>query len=196
MEVRTDGIDGYFSRLHQGLDAVDRASVERLVDLLFEAHQAGRTAFIVGNGGSAANASHFCQDLSKGTAMRNPAIRRLRALSLVDNGSWLTALGNDEGYDAVFVQQLLTFAQEGDLLIVISGSGNSPNVLRAAEWARAHGVAVIAVSGFDGGRLHPLADHIVHVPLTDMGIVESVHLGLFHSVVEQLAKRLRVGAGA
>ena len=190
------GIDAYFDRLHAAVDAVDRASVDRFVDLLFDAYEHERTVFIVGNGGSAANASHFCQDLSKGTSMHQSHVRRLRALSLVDNGSWLTALGNDEGYEAVFVQQLLTFATPGDLLVIISGSGNSPNVLRAAEWARSHGVAVVAMSGFDGGQLHALADHIVHVPKADMGIVESVHLAVFHYVIESLARRLARHAGA
>lgn len=194
MEVKPS-IDTYFDRLHAAVDAVDRPSVDRFVDLLFEAYQRGRTVFIVGNGGSAANASHFCQDLSKGTSMRRSGVRRLRALSLVDNGSWITALGNDEGYEMVFVQQLLTFAAAGDLLVIISGSGNSPNVLRAAEWARTHGVAVIALSGFDGGRLHGLADHIVHVPWADMGIVESVHLAVFHYAIERLAERLTAQAG-
>ncbi len=155
-----------------------------------QVYESGRTVFVIGNGGSAANASHFAQDLAKGT-LRDPAqVRRLRALSLTDNNSFMTALANDEGYESIFVQQLKTFARPGDLLIAISGSGNSANVLRAVEWARANGLVTVAFTGFDGGRLHPLVDIDVHVELPDMCVTEAIHGILFHFVAEEIKRRM------
>src|SRR5205085_4359406 len=130
------------------------------------------TVFVIGNGGSAANASHFAQDLAKGTCHDMQQERRIRALSLTDNIAFISALGNDEGYDQIFVQQLRTFCRPGDLLIAISGSGNSPNVLRAVEYAHEQGMKTIGVTGFSGGKLRDLADECVHVPLNDMCTAE------------------------
>jgi D-sedoheptulose 7-phosphate isomerase len=111
-------------------------------------------------------------------------------LSLTDNVGWLTAIGNDCGYDQIFVQQLMNFGQPGDLLVAISGSGNSPNVLRAVDWANRHGMKTFSLTGFNGGKLKPLAHAGIHVPLDDMGMVESVHACLIHWIVDDVHARV------
>ena len=179
----------YFERL-QGLLALLPEQAERLVALLLRSFDAERTIFLIGNGGSAANASHFAQDLAKGTAPGLEASRRLRVLSLADNVGFLTALANDVGYERVFEQQLRTLARPGDLLIAISGSGNSPNVLRAVAWAREAGLETLGVTGFDGGKLRGMVDHGVHVPCDDMGICETLHAAVFHCAMSGLRERI------
>jgi D-sedoheptulose 7-phosphate isomerase len=166
------------------------AQAEFLGERLFRAFAANSSVFLIGNGGSASNASHFAQDLAKGTAPGLDAERRLRAVALTDNASFLTALANDVGYERVFEQQLRTLARRGDLLIAISGSGNSPNVLRAVEWARDAGLETLGVTGFDGGKLRALADAGVHVACSDMGMCETLHAALFHCAMNGLRERI------
>jgi len=114
----------------------------------------------------------------------------LRVLSLTDNVGWLTAIGNDCGYDQIFVQQLMNFGQPGDVLVAISGSGNSPNVLKAVDWANRHGMQTFGMTGFRGGKLKEMAHAGIHVPLDDMGMVESVHICLIHWIVDDLHARI------
>jgi D-sedoheptulose 7-phosphate isomerase len=166
------------------------APSERLIETLFEAFEEERTIFLVGNGGSAAAASHFGQDLAKGTLSSMQAKRRFRVIPLTDNVGFITALANDEGYDAIFEQQLRNLARRGDVLVAISGSGNSPNVLRAVEYARSIGMKSIGVTGFDGGKLRQLADESVHVPIEDMGMTEALHGVVFHLAMAQLRTKL------
>ena len=184
----------FLERVGQELRRIDPAEVAALADAIYECYQQRRFVFIIGNGGSGSNASHFCEDLGKGTLRRedfdNDAKQRLRVLSLTDNSPYLLAWGNDEGFERVFVEQLKNLASPGDLLIAISGSGNSPNVLRAVEWANRHELKTFGCTGFNGGKLRTLAQHGVHVPLDDMGIVESIHLTAFHWVVDDLHRRL------
>ncbi|MDB5035966.1 MAG: sugar isomerase [Chlorobi bacterium] len=180
----------YTAYVQRALGSVDTAEVERLIESLFEAYRAGATVFVIGNGGSAANASHFAQDLAKGTCSSMDQERRIRALSLTDNIAFFSALGNDEGYDQVFVQQLRTFYRPGDLLVSISGSGNSPNVLRAVEFANANGMKTIGITGFSGGKLKDMSHEQVHVPLDDMCTAESIHSIVFHYVILELQKRM------
>lgn len=180
----------------RALDSVDEAEVSALIECLFDAYRRGAMVFVIGNGGSAANASHFAQDLAKGTSPSPDHERRIRALSLTDNVAFFSALGNDEGYDSVFVQQLRTFARPGDLLVAISGSGNSPNVLRAVEYANANGLSTIGVTGFSGGALRAMVTLPVHVPLNDMCTAESIHSVLFHYVILELQKLMAAEAGA
>src|SRR5207249_1604922 len=168
----------------------DPAQVEGLSDLIEERYHSGRFVFIVGNGGSGANASHLCEDLAKCTLRDFESQRRLRVLSLTDNTPWVMAVANDISYEAIFVEQLKNLASPGDLLVAISGSGNSPNILRAVEWANAHGLTTVGATGFGGGKLKTLAHHNLHVPLDDMGIVESIHLTAFHWVVDDLYRRI------
>ena len=179
----------YLEKVSQMLDALAEPS-QRLIDTLFEAFEEERTIFLVGNGGSAAAASHFGQDLAKGTLSSMKAKQRFRVIPLTDNIGFITALANDEGYESIFEQQLRNLARSGDVLIAISGSGNSPNVLRAVEYARSIGMRSIGVTGFDGGKLRALADESVHVPIEDMGMTEALHGVVFHLVMAQLRTRL------
>lgn len=181
----------YLSDLNRVLEQVDEVEVDRLVDILASCRGTGKTVFVIGNGGSAANASHFAQDLAKGTRPSPETKVHLRAISLTDNLPFLSALANDEGYDQVFVGQLRTFANEGDVLIAISGSGKSGNVISATAWAREHGLRTVGVTGFDGGELKDLVHHSLHVPLNDMCTTESVHSILFHYIVLELTRRFQ-----
>ena len=186
-------VASYFERLKTEIDRLNRAEIEQLADLIHEAWQKQQCVFIVGNGGSACLASHLCEDLGKGTLseddLRDESKRRLKVLSLTDNVGWLTALGNDMGYDQVFVQQLANFGQPGDLLIAISGSGNSPNVLAAVDWANRHGMKTFGMTGFDGGKLKQMQQAGIHVRLDDMGMVESLHGCVIHWLVDDLYAR-------
>jgi D-sedoheptulose 7-phosphate isomerase len=178
----------------QELHKIDPGQVQALADAVWSCYQQGRFVFVIGNGGSGSNASHFCEDLGKGTLRRedfdNDKKKRLRVLSLTDNTPYILAWGNDEGFERVFVEQLKNLASPGDLLVAISGSGNSPNILRAVEWANRNGVTTFGCTGFAGGKLMAMAQHNLHVPLDDMGIVESIHLTAFHWVVDDLHKRI------
>ena len=190
----TLGPGEYLERFKSELDRLDIDEIRRFSDSIYESYTSGRCVFLCGNGGSGSNSSHMCEDLGKGTIRRedylNDAKRRLRVLSLTDNTPYILAWANDEGYDRVFVEQLKNLASPGDLLIAISGSGNSPNVLRAVEWANAHGLRTFGLTGFNGGRLRTMAQTGLHVPLDDMGIVESIHLTVFHWVLDNLYSRI------
>jgi D-sedoheptulose 7-phosphate isomerase len=187
-------VRSFLDRVGQELLRIDPAEVRALADAIHDCYEAGRLVFVIGNGGSGSNASHFCEDLGKGTLRRedfdNDQKKRLRVLSLTDNTPYILAWGNDEGFERVFVEQLKNLAGPGDLLIAISGSGNSPNVLRAVEWANRHGLKTFGCTGFSGGKLRGLAQQGLHVPLDDMGIVESIHLTAFHWVVDDLHRRI------
>lgn len=184
----------FLDRVGEELKRIDTAQIEILANAIYHCYQEGRTVFIIGNGGSGSNASHFCEDLGKGSLTRedfdNDDKKRLRVLSLTDNTPYILAWGNDEGFDRVFSEQLKNLGQPGDLLIAISGSGNSPNILRAVEWANKKKLLTFGCTGFTGGKLKTLARHNLHVPLDDMGIVESIHLTAFHWVVDNLHKRI------
>ena len=184
----------FLERVGQELLRIDPAEVKGLADAIYDCYQEGCTVFLCGNGGSGSNCSHFCEDLGKGTLRRedfdNDKKKRLRVLSLTDNTPYILAWANDEGFDRVFVEQLKNMAQPGDLLIALSGSGNSPNVLKAVEWANRHDLRTFGCTGFNGGKLRSLARQGLHVPLDDMGIVESIHLAAFHWVVDDLHRRI------
>ena len=184
----------FLERVGQELLRIDPAEVKALADAMYHCYEQGRFILLCGNGGSGSNASHFCEDVGKGTLRRedfdDDRKKRLRVLSLTDNTPYILAWGNDEGFERVFVEQLKNLAGPGDLLIAISGSGNSPNVLRAVEWAHRHDVKTFGCTGFEGGKLRKLAQQSLHVPLDDMGIVESIHLTAFHWVVDDLHRRI------
>lgn len=163
----------FFNRL---LTSIDVDAVCRVVERLRAARDAGNTVYVAGNGGSASTAGHLANDLGKATKVsgRTP----FRVLSLADNVPWLTALANDEGYERVFAGQLENFAREGDLLIVISASGNSPNLTAAVDFARSHGVLTVGLLGFDGGVLKDRVDELIWVEtaLGAYGPVETAHV--------------------
>src|SRR5436190_12808341 len=184
----------FLERVGQELLRINPTQVKALADAIYECYEQRRFVFLIGNGGSGSNCSHFCEDLGKGSLRRedfeNEGKKRLRVLSLTDNTPYLLAWGNDEGFDRVFVEQLKNLASPGDLLIAISGSGNSPNVLRAVDWANRHGLNTFGCTGFEGGKLRRLAKQGLHVALDDMGIVETLHLAAFHWVVDDLHRRI------
>jgi D-sedoheptulose 7-phosphate isomerase len=184
----------FLERAAHEVTRINPAELQKLADAIYDCYTRRRFVFVIGNGGSGSNASHFCEDLGKGTLRRedfdNDRKQRLRILSLTDNTPYILAWGNDEGFDRVFVEQLKNLASPGDLLIAISGSGNSPNILRAVEWANAHDLRTFGCTGFSGGKLRSLAQQSLHVPLDDMGLVESIHLIAFHWIVDDLHRRI------
>jgi D-sedoheptulose 7-phosphate isomerase len=179
----------YLSRVCEEIQRLERDEVENVSDLIEQAYDQGRFVFIIGNGGSGANASHLCEDLAKCTIRDFESQKRLKVLSLTDNTPGITAWANDEGYDRVFVEQLKNLASSGDLLLAISGSGNSPNILKAVDWAIAHGLTTVGITGFSGGKLRATAHHRLHVPVDDMGVAESIHLVVFHWIIDDLYRR-------
>jgi D-sedoheptulose 7-phosphate isomerase len=173
------------------LELVEQTQIQALIDAICDAYRAEQMVFIIGNGGSGANASHLCEDLGKGTLTDFDSQKRLGVVSLTDNTPYILAWANDEGYDRIFVEQLKNLGREGALVIAISGSGNSANVLRAVEHANAHGIRTFGITGYDGGRLRQIADQSLHVPSTDMGLVEAVHGVVFHYLIDALRERFR-----
>ena len=150
----------FLDRVAVELGRIDGKEVNCLADAIFECYRSQRLVFVCGNGGSGSNSSHFCEDLGKSTLRRedfdNDGKKRLRIISRTDNTPYILAWGNDEGFERIFVEQLKNLAGPGDLLIAISGSGNSPNVLRAVEWANGHGMTTFGCTGFSGGKLRTL----------------------------------------
>jgi D-sedoheptulose 7-phosphate isomerase len=165
--------------------------INKFMEMLVDAYKNDKFVFVIGNGGSAANASHLAQDLAKGTRNSPHQKRRLKALSLTDNTPFISAQGNDEGYDSIFEQQLRTFASPGDYLVAISGSGNSPNIIKAIDWANENGVVTVGITGYDGGKLRKIAKHSVHVPLNEMCTAESIHSIIFHYVILELREKFK-----
>ena len=167
------------------LNSIDLNAVESVSKALLEARDRGSHVFVVGNGGSAATASHMATDLMLGSGLADPP---LRVIALTDNQAIITATGNDAGFDEVFSRQLTHLAQRKDILIVVSASGNSPNVLACVDVARKIGVTTIAFTGFDGGQLATMVDLLVHVPtrVGAYGPVEDVHLMVNHMITGQL----------
>src|ERR1700751_3281409 len=180
-----------FDRLRGRIDRIPLERIERVGEILFSAYQHNKQGFVVGNGGSAATASHMACDLGKNTI--SPNRQRFRVVSLSDNVPLVSALGNDLGYDHIFSEQLKNLIQPGDVLISITGSGNSPNILRAMAYARERAATNIALLGFDGGAALKLADEYVLVPVHDYGVVEDLHMVLNHILTEYFRARLDAG---
>jgi len=181
-------VSEYLSGFEKIWREVSMDSLERVVRHLRKARESGATIYIAGNGGSAATASHWVNDLGKAT--KRSGRKPMRVMSLSDNISWLTALANDEGYERVFSGQLENFAHAGDVLIVISASGNSPNLIQAVELARQRGLITIGLLGFDGGVLKNKVDECLWLPTEKgaYGLVESAHALLCHILTDCLAK--------
>lgn len=171
-------ITDYITAQKAALDSIPTAQIEALIRLFQQALSDDRQIFIFGNGGSASNASHFATDLGKGSS--DKLSKRFRCLSLNDNVSWLTALGNDYAYEDVFVRQLMNYARPGDVLFAMSVSGNSPNVVKAIDWAKNNGVTTIALVGRKRGRAGQLAQHVVAIDSEHFGRVEDAHMGICH----------------
>jgi D-sedoheptulose 7-phosphate isomerase len=176
----------YLQRLQELLGSLDFEALAAVIHALERARQQGKVVYIMGNGGSAATATHMAQDLMFGTRKR--AGSRMRAVSLSDNVSFLTACANDIGYKNIFEQQLRSLLQPGDVVLAISASGNSPNVVKAVQYANDHGAETIAFVGFDGGKLKELCTHVVHAKSErgEYGPVEDVHMILDHLITAYL----------
>lgn len=170
--------ENYKRQLLEAIETIDLELVDQVIEWFREARAAGRRIFVCGNGGSASTASHFACDMVKGASYNRPA--RFRIQALTDSLATITAYSNDVGYESVFVEQLKNFAQPGDLVMAISGSGNSPNVLRAIEYANSIGCQTLALTGRDGGKLGPMAQLNLQAPVPHMGRIEDVHMIICH----------------
>ena len=181
---------GYLSELTSSLEKIDLAAVDAAIELLMEAHRNGKRVFTAGNGGSSATASHIVCDFNKGISANTE--KKFEMMCLSDSIPTLTAIANDCGYDNIFLLPLKGRMKEGDILIAISGSGNSKNIICAAEYAKTMGNKVIALTGFDGGRLYTIADVKIHFPLEDMQKSEDAHMIMLHLIARAIADRYGV----
>jgi D-sedoheptulose 7-phosphate isomerase len=190
-DCRTTSLHNVESYVHRLTDAVQALPADRLAELgelLYRTYRNGQHVFTMGNGGSAATASHMAADLAKNTIGGN--MRRFRVLSLNDNQALLTALANDLGYENVFREQLKNLIRAGDLLIAVSASGNSPNVVNAIRYAQTRCAEVVGILGFGGGEAAQLADLSIVVPCHHYGVVEDVHLIVNHILVDYFSHKL------
>src|SRR6187200_1582793 len=186
-----DWISDYIKSQKEALDSIPVDAVMRLIDKLRSALKEERQIFVFGNGGSAANASHFVTDLGKGSSDKVGA--RFRCLSLNDNVSWMTALGNDYAYDEVFSRQLMNYGKPGDLVLVMSVSGNSPNVVRGVEWAKKNGLRTIALVGGKKGKLAEIADSVIVIDSPHYGRVEDAQMGVCHMLCYAFMENPKLG---
>jgi D-sedoheptulose 7-phosphate isomerase len=184
-------VGAYLDRLRAAIDRLPVDRIEAIGEILYRAYRHDKQVFIVGNGGSAATASHLACDLSKNTI--SPDRQRFRVTSLNDNMSLVSAIANDLGYEHVFSEQLKNLIRPGDVLISITGSGNSLNIVNAMEYARERAATNVALLGFDGGRAIRLADEYVLIPVEEYGVIEDLHLVLDHILTECFRARLDAG---
>lgn len=187
-------IEGYLSRLKATIDLISREELQGFLTLLMESLEAKRRIYVMGNGGSAATASHYVADFNKGLSLGKA--QRFRFHCLNDNLPTLTAYANDLSYDDVYVEPLKNFLEAGDLVIAISGSGNSRNVLKAIEYANGAGAITLGITGYDGGRLRKIAQRGLHVPINDMQVVEDLHMVFDHLAYAVLGAVLPLEAGS
>lgn len=182
-------VPSYFEELSATIGQLPVPQIGRLVDVLLAAYSDSRTVFLFGNGGSAALASHMACDLGKGTAPASG--KRLRAVALTDNAALITAWANDTRYENIFAEQLENLLQPGDVAFAISGSGNSPNILSALNFARRAGAVTAGITGFAGGKMRPLCHACVVVPSENMQIIEDLHLSIAHAVFRALLRGIQ-----
>ena len=171
----------YLDYLTSVLKTIDTREIGQFIETLLDARERGATIFFIGNGGSTATASHFANDIAIGT---NSYEKPFRAVSLTDSNAIITAVGNDFGYEEIFVRQLRVLGQPGDVVVAISASGNSPNLIRAFDYAKSIGIKTVAITAFDGGKIKQMADEGVHVPTApkEYGPAEDAHMVLDHLV--------------
>ena len=186
--MKSEGIDRYLDEVKMTLDKLDRRDLEKFADALMRAYLEGKQIFVFGNGGSGSTASHFCGDFLKGVSYGLE--KRFRFLCLNDNVPALLAIANDIGYEDVFLEQLKNHLQKNDLVIGISGSGNSMNVVKALRYAKDSGAVTVAMCGYDGGKIFGIADIHVHAPIANMEVTEDVHLVAIHCLKTMMKQRL------
>ncbi len=180
----SENIKLYLDKLKKTIDILDLEQWNNFINLLEDACETGKQIFIMGNGGSAATASHYVCDFNKGISYGKE--KRFKMICLNDNVPTMMAYSNDVSYNEVFVEPLKNFYNQGDLVIGISGSGNSKNVVKAMEWANNNNGVTIAITGYNGGVLKQICKHNVHVPINDMQISEDLHYILCHCIMQVL----------
>lgn len=183
-------IEDYLTELKGTFDKLPYSEIEKIKDILLQAYRENRKIFIMGNGGSAATASHFACDLAKGTAGKDNSGKRFRVIALTNNVPLLTAWANDTAYENIFLEQLKNLLDTGDVVIAISASGNSMNVVKAVKYANANGAITIGLTGFKGGKLKSIVKECLIVPAHSMKQIEDVHLILEHLLCSWLRKIL------
>lgn len=181
-------ITGYLNLVKDTIDKLDLVEIERTIEAFMRVYEAGKTIYIFGNGGSAASATHAAGDFLKGASFGLE--KRFRVISLVDNLPALMAIANDISYDDIFIEQLKNFIQPGDLVIGISGSGNSVNVVKAMEYAKSKGVQTVAFCGFKGGKIKAIADIAIHSVALDMEVAEDIHMMVFNVIKKEVMRKL------
>jgi D-sedoheptulose 7-phosphate isomerase len=179
----------YFKRVSDALNHIDIGAITRLVKLLMEAREKENTIFIFGNGGSGATASHVTGDFLKGISYGLE--KRFRVQCLNDNMAGVMAISNDLSYEEIFIEQLKVFLHKDDIVIGISGSGNSANVVKAMEYARSNGAHTVAFCGYKGGAIKEIADLVIHAPIQDMEITEDIHIIIFHAIKQVMMRELK-----
>ena len=196
-EKRIDFSKGYLEGLKRCLDEISFDQIADVIGHLEEAYQQGKQVFFIGNGGSAATASHMACDLGKNILpdIGKEETRRFRVIALSDNVPWITALANDLGYEHIFSEQLRNLVQEGDLVIAISGSGNSPNIVEAVRVARVIGAQTVGILGFDGGELLKMVDSYILVESTEYGYIEDVHMVMDHVITSYFSNLVTTEIG-
>ena len=173
-------INNYLEAQKTALDSIAHGAVGKLIEKFKKALAEDRQIFVFGNGGSAANASHFITDLGKGAS--DKLSKRFRCFSLNDNVSWITALGNDYSYEDIYLRQLMNYGETGDLVMALSVSGSSRNVVRAVEWAKGNGLSTIALVGGKRGKLAEIAEQVIVINSTHYGRVEDAQMAICHMI--------------
>lgn len=182
----TQKINEYFNRLKHTIDAISKEDLSQLMNILNQAKEDEKTVFVMGNGGSASTASHYCCDFNKGISYGND--KMFKFICLNDNIPTMMAYANDLGWDEIFVGPLKNFLRKDDIVIGISGSGNSNNVVKALEFANNNGAFTIGLTGYSGGKVKQMCKHNVHIPIDDMQITEDLHLVLDHCIMNILCQ--------
>ncbi|MCQ2741935.1 MAG: SIS domain-containing protein [Bacilli bacterium] len=177
-----NSIKDYYKREKEAIDLMNVDEINEAMNLMLGAYEKGATVFTMGNGGSSATASHMVCDFMKGTCY--DAEKKFRMVCLNDNMATIMAMGNDIGFDQVFAYQMKALAKPGDIVVAISGSGNSKNVINACEVAKEKGVKIIGMTGFGGGKLHTMSDAHIHLPVDDMQLAEDAHMIAIHMMMQ------------
>lgn len=181
-------IQNYLDLVKETITQLDHVQLEKAVEAFMHVYQHQGTIYVMGNGGSAATATHIAGDMVKGASFGLE--KRFRVMSLTDNMTAIMAIANDISYDDIFVEQLKNFIKPGDLVLGISGSGNSKNVIKSLELAKSRGVQTIAFCGYKGGRVSQIADIVVHAKVMDMEVAEDIHMIAFHTIKKEVMRRL------
>lgn len=177
-------INSYINRLKKALDNLDRKEIEQFAQIINQARDKGSNIFIIGNGGSAATASHFCCDFNKVASYGYDNKKRFKFICLSDNIATVMSYSNDVSYEDIFVEQLKNFVQPEDILIALSSSGNSKNIIKAIEYANQNNITTIGLTGCDGGKLKQIAKFSVNANINDKQIAEDIHLVLCHMLMQ------------